>query len=193
MVDSSGNNHNAVATGDLKSVPGMLGSGVEMDADTLLPIGEVAGFEWNEPFTLCAWIRPFSLNDDRYIFRKRNDDTSKGYTMMLRRETIGFGAVNKGGSNMLGMYADKGAIILRHWSHVAIVYDGTGRKLSIAMYVDGRQVRYENTTGTLSASIRVTDPLRIGRNFVGQLDDLRIYNRMLSNEEVSFLAAPDRD
>ncbi len=61
------------------------------------------------------------------------------------------------------------------------------------MYVDGRQVRYENTTGTLSASIRVTDPLRIGRNFVGQLDDLRIYNRMLSNEEVSFLAAPDRD
>ncbi len=112
--------------------------------------------------------------------------------MMLRRETLGFGAANKGVGNMLGMYADKGAIMLRQWSHVATVYDGTGRKLSVAMYVDGRQVRYENTSGTLSASIKVSDPLRIGRAFVGQLDDLRIYNRMLSNEEITFLAAPDQ-
>jgi hypothetical protein len=192
VVDASGNGHNATASGDLTPVPGMAGGAIEMQAETLIPIGEVAGFDWNEPFTLCAWIRPFSLSDARYIFRKRNDDPSKGYTLMLRRETLGFGAVNKGGTNMLGMYAVKGVIHLRHWSHVAVAYDGTGRKLSVAMYVDGRQVRYENTSGTLSASIKVTDPLRIGRDFVGQLDDLRIYDRMLSNEEVTFLAAPDR-
>lgn len=192
VTDASGNNHNGAASGDLRPVPGISGGGAAIDDETLITVGEVAAFDWNKPFTLSGWIRPEALDGTRYVFRKRND-SAKGYTLMLRRVTLAFGAASGIGGNMLGMYADKGAIMLRQWSHVAVVYDGSGRKLSVAMYVDGRQVRYENTSGTLSASMTVPDPLRIGRAFVGQLDDLRVYDRMLTNEEITFLAAPDRN
>ena len=192
VTDASGNDNNGAASGDLRPVPGISGGGAAIDDETLITVGEVAAFDWNRPFTLSGWIRPEALDGTRYVFRKRNE-SAKGYTLMLRRVTLGFGAASGIGGNMLGMYADKGAIMLRQWSHVAVVYDGSGRKLSIAMYVDGRQVRYENTSGTLSASMTVPDPLRIGRAFVGQLDDLRVYDRMLTNEEITFLAAPDRN
>jgi hypothetical protein len=31
----------------------------------------------------------------------------------------------------------------------------------------------------------------VGQGFVGSIDDVRIYNRNLSTEEIGFLAAPD--
>lgn len=36
VIDSSGNNHNVTATGDLTAVPGMLGGGIEIDEETLI-------------------------------------------------------------------------------------------------------------------------------------------------------------
>jgi hypothetical protein len=72
------------------------------------------------------------------------------------------------------------------WHHVAGVYDGARLRL----YVDGNLVGSANATGNLAGYDTV---LRMGTNgsltesTAGKLDDVRVYNRALSDGEIRYL------
>ena len=73
---------------------------------------------------------------------------------------------------------------LNSWTHLAATYDtATGQTL----YVNGFPVANTSTTGSMITSI---GPIRIGGNsifgeyFGGTIDDVRIYNRALSQTEI---------
>jgi hypothetical protein len=69
------------------------------------------------------------------------------------------------------------------WAHLAATYDGSTQRL----YVNGVQVSSRAQTGPIAIS---SGPLRIGGNavwgeyFQGRIDEVRIYNRALSQAEV---------
>ena len=69
------------------------------------------------------------------------------------------------------------------WSDVAITYDGA----TLQLYVNGRQVSSQDTTGTIQTP---SNPLWIGGNlpygehFDGLIDEVRIYDRALSQREI---------
>jgi hypothetical protein len=70
------------------------------------------------------------------------------------------------------------------WTYVALTYDGTTQRL----FVNGTQVATRATTG----AIQVTNsPLWIGGNnpygeyFNGLIDEVRVYNRALTQNEIS--------
>ena len=73
------------------------------------------------------------------------------------------------------------------WNHVAGTYDGN----TIRIYVNG----VEGTSDTYSGSVDRGERLRIGRcnsnsdTINGLVDDVRIYDRVLSTEEIGTLAA----
>ena len=82
---------------------------------------------------------------------------------------------------------------VNRWSHLALTYDGA----MLRLYVNGSRVSSRVTTGTIK---RTTDPLWIGGNrpygeyFRGLIDQVRIYDRMLSPAEVrSEMSAPIRN
>ena len=73
------------------------------------------------------------------------------------------------------------------WYHVAMTYDGTKQ----VAYLDGEPVGHKMSKGQLDAA---GEPLFIGRDtpgeeefFKGTIDDVRIYNRALSEYEISIL------
>jgi hypothetical protein len=76
---------------------------------------------------------------------------------------------------------------LRAWTHLAGTYDGAYLRL----YVNGVLARSVPRTGPIFAS---TGPLRIGGSsivtpwgnqyFAGRIDEVRIYGRALSTEEI---------
>ena len=72
---------------------------------------------------------------------------------------------------------------LNTWSHIAATYDGT----TIPLYVNAALVRNQAAVGTIT---RTTNPLRIGGNVIwGEwfhrlIDEVRIYNRVLSATEI---------
>ena len=72
---------------------------------------------------------------------------------------------------------------MNRWSHLALTYDGA----TLRLYVNGSQVASRATTGTIR---RTTDPLWIGGNhpygeyFQGLIDQVRVYDRVLSPPEV---------
>lgn len=78
-------------------------------------------------------------------------------------------------------------VVLNVWKHVCFVYSGTERKL----YVDG--ILKKTGTVTTPFTTKPTDVYRIGRHtnnsqqFEGAIDDIRIYNRALSQSEITAL------
>jgi hypothetical protein len=76
------------------------------------------------------------------------------------------------------------------WSHIAVVFRGTVGDATI--YLNGTPMR----TGTLTYNpVPGPEPLRIGttvgtdpENFNGSIDDVRIYERALSANEIRSLA-----
>lgn len=87
-------------------------------------------------------------------------------------------------------YSSSGTIAIGVWYHVTGVFDAT----NVTLYINGRA----QTSGSYGAETTLgaaTDPLEFGRlgtgdtyNFNGQLDDIRIYDRVLSISEIGVLA-----
>jgi hypothetical protein len=75
------------------------------------------------------------------------------------------------------------AVPVDHWSYLALTYDGA----TLRLYVDGRLVSSHDAKG----SIQTPDtPLWIGGNrpygehFHGRIDEVRVYNRALGQDEI---------
>jgi len=73
-----------------------------------------------------------------------------------------------------------------------MTYDGSSSAVGVTIYVDGRPILTEVKADRLSETIQNNAPLHIGmRNtaypFQGRIDDVRIYNRLLSKAEVEQL------
>ena len=72
---------------------------------------------------------------------------------------------------------------LNIWSHLALTYDGA----TLRLFVNGQLASAQTVSGLIATS---GDPLRIGGDaiwgeyFAGLIDEVRIYNRVLSPSEI---------
>jgi hypothetical protein len=103
------------------------------------------------------------------------------YSLYANQDTTRpIGQVNIGGEvNAIGT----AALGLNTWSHLAATFDGSALKL----YVNGTLVTTTVIAGTIPTS---TGVLRIGGNsiwgewYAGLIDDIRIYNRALTQTQI---------
>jgi len=79
------------------------------------------------------------------------------------------------------------------WHHVALTYDGSGKAAGARLYVDGEPAAIEIARDTLAGPMATDAPLTIGRRspgppFLGQIDDMRVYGRVLEPGQIVNLA-----
>ncbi len=147
--------------------------------------------------SISAWIKPgenFSAQ------------SSKGWSVIYRKEdgsarhalALGSWGTIKGawlGLGIAGHYVELGANVSLadledgQWHLVVGMYDGSYMKL----YIDGMEVASQAQTGNIDTS--GSSPAYIGSNsgtrerFSGGIDDLRIYNRALSEDQIKTMAS----
>jgi hypothetical protein len=143
-----------------------------------------AGFVLNPssgPFSVFAWIK----------------GGTPGQAIISQTDGTGFGGTWLGANQADGklvtnlMYFELGSesvITDDQWHHVGLVWNGSRRSL----YVDGQEVASDahdlvaiSATGNLY--IGTDKNLEAGTFFSGLIDDVRIYNRALSAEEIAAL------
>lgn len=181
-------NPNGVVTGQVKTFNGSpvvdaeitlsptLGSALEFTGD------DVAFAEFSPAFlspkwSVSCWVKIGSGNNDASIV-DFGSSANKNWWLSTNGASKGV-KFNVGAQSLAYNFtADPDG-----WHHVAAVYSGA----SLLLYVDGV------LTGTVTAPISVANlPLFLGRRpdgathfFTGKLDDLRIFNRQLSQTEIN--------
>lgn len=142
----------------------------------------------NAPMTITLWMRPASL------------PSGKRTALALLQEPAGGSKVGvqlgqEGASAAAWFYGDSGTLLVsaglaaNTWSHVAYTFDGTTHRLSVGTAAQSSITRAAPTvapTVLYFASFGTSASQR----FVGQLDDVRIYDRALSAAEIRALARP---
>ena len=134
-------------------------------------------------FSLSAWIKPTSVASTYAIMGERSG-TSRTWAFYVRPTgQLGFtlSAINDYNSSSAGLLAGV-------WQHVIAVINGT----SLTIYKDGVSVystTMANTVVNDSTALGIGDQNGDSASspFLGSLDDVRIYNRALSQAEITAL------
>jgi len=191
-------------------VIGKIGQGLQFDgAASYVNPGALAGF--GTSISAAAWVKPGSTAVMSVLGAVRTVSSRSGFMVFLN--TADDGATNTSGSvyvKLLSNHApvstftlsgatDAANVPQNVWTHVAVVV--TPASNSIAVYVNGipQSVTYnlQQTPAAYStanpflaigalASINATT-ISTGSFYQGSLDDVRIYNRALSQTEVTAL------
>lgn len=189
--DASGNGNNGVAYGTTLVADrfGIPNKAMDFGVGNYIEVASTAQLKFSTQFTVTAWIRPNSFAAAHAIITKNPSDGWGGWEFM-QNNSYGVTVEGKfGGQNTAGGCLN--VLATNRWQHVAAIYDGNSMK----MEVNGVLVPLSISVGQYSGPVLVNDvPLRLGRRaspndlwFLGQMDDIRIYNRAMSTNEVQQL------
>jgi hypothetical protein len=148
----------------------------------LVSIADAASLDFTSAMTIEAWVRPTTRSNWDTVVMKGYGSTGRAYALYAG-DNNGRPAATIRISSSERSTAGSSALALNTWSHVAMTYGG-GR---LRVYVNGVQVASSSVSGSIRTS---SDPVTIGgstawgRWFAGQIDEVRIYNRALSQTEI---------
>ena len=163
-----------------------------------------AHFDRADPFSLAVWMRPRG-NLPIAVFQKL-DDAQHRRGFEWRFDDFALYRHSDDGRRRLTITMTSDAPGKRHpdpHSRAAQVRrvesrrDGLrrfGQGRGLAIYVNGERLAVDVVQDALAGPIRTDAPLTLGaaarsdRRFVGQIDDLRLYNRVLTGGEIEDLA-----
>ena len=149
-----------------------------------------------DQITVEAWLwqnwPPDGPDQRRWLVAKNgNEETDGHYALMINNQAVG-AYLNIGGGKANGVeaFGPQAGLDLRQWHYLAMTYDGRDLKV----YLDGKPVAQ---TPVNKPRTKGTDLLNFGRRpdgrhfYGGVLDEIRIYNRALSAEEIQARFAAD--
>jgi hypothetical protein len=184
--DSASTNH-GIATGGVYAFgTGRVGAGaLAVDgSDGYLEVADNPSlrFTAGQTFTLAAWVYPASLPSawKGIVTKSRNQSPWYGIWLSSENQWTFGGPQNLTGSDL--PLDDSGNLVFQ-WHHVVIMQDGS--QATSAIYVDGVLA----ATGA-SADVNGSGPLCLGgaasvsEFFDGLIDDVRLYRRGLTEEEL---------
>ena len=200
--DSSGNGNNGTVNG-ATAVVGKVGSGA-MSFDGVDDIIEVTqSSSINDPLalTVSVWAKQSTLKTNGYYISKA-DNSSGGHGWS-------FGSGNVANSSLsfvvhgftttdLSSISASGVITTNSWNHYVVTWDGSNTAANVRMYKNGVEVSYATQTNGGSATpqsdsarnIKFARESGTGSTFFNvNMDDVRVYNRALTQAEIIELYA----
>jgi hypothetical protein len=185
--DSTGN-YDGTLFGDATWAEGKIGShALEFDGSgDYVDCGDIDEIDASTNFTFTAWINTNNISNSKLIARK-GEDYPPCYFWVNDDYTIMFGFYR--GPGVYYTAATTETITPAQWYLVAGTYDGQ----AVRTYINGQE-KAINTNAT-GATNSTSDSFRIGSGypayptawFDGKIDDIRIYDRALSEGEIQQL------
>jgi len=191
--DSSGNARHGTAVGNPFFGEGKIGQAMSFDGiDDVVEVPHSAGIGFNDSMnlTVTLWAKPIKLPRLSWtgiITKNRDVGGSAVYGIWISNSNQWHFHV---GSTMGNANIPGAPEPTEEWHFVAMTHDVDATTLR--GYVDGLMI-YENTNSN-PAPLTAQSPLWIGGSqsvtefYPGQLEDVRIYDRTLTQEEITWLA-----
>jgi RNA polymerase sigma factor (sigma-70 family) len=203
-ADSSGNAFNGTL-GNYSTpgwTAGKVGGALDFDgASNYVSMGSPTALTNLTRITLAAWIKPRSFGQlklGRIVNKRRTENAGWSLFLNDRDEAVLYSTLcfKQAFSITEGAWATPSdSIALDVWQHVALTYDNSSAANRPVFYIKGTRVTtMVETAPSGSASADSETPVLIGNmsslieTFDGAIDDVRIYNRILSATEIGALA-----
>lgn len=201
LKDSSGKENNGSQEGsEIIFVDAKSGKGAKFDGASYITVEDNDSLDLEKDFSIAVWIykeEPQGENNWSPVLAKGEEEiASENTPYALYYDCSGLRPCIR--LNNLDLWEEIAVHELRisnqRWHHLAVTKSGT----SVKFYVDG----VLKSAQSCEAEILMASPgkLLIGANiadwnafFKGIMDDLRIYNRALSNEEIKSIFTGEAD
>lgn len=141
-------------------------------------------------FTISAWVKPDSITTWARVFDFGTGNTKYMFLTPTNGSQTVFAITTNGGSGEQKITAPV-SFTAGEWTHIAVTKTGN----TAVMYADGEEIGRNGSMTLSPSSLGVTDKNYIAKSqysadpyFDGCVDDLRIYGRGLSSDEISQLA-----
>lgn len=190
-ADASGNRRNASVQGQPRwSSPGRVGNALELDGHSFVDCGGADDLCFREAMTLSVWLKvPRTDRLSPALVTKGNNTWQLQFIGEKRDLTFALTGPQTTGKSKGRQPAVKAKrpVDDGQWHHVAGIYDGQ----HMAFYLDGELEDSVAASGPIAVN---TEPVMVGQNsmgrsrpFSGWIDDVRLYDRSLSAEEIRAL------
>jgi len=181
--DSSGNGNDGIFNGDPQWVMGYFGGALEFDGvDDWLDCGSDPSLDLTT-WTITFWLK-VNENKNYNGFIIKGDDAAENYEVLgFADGSFHFPIQHTDGSRTY-VNTDAGVIVVGEWAHFAYSYDASqGRR----MYKNGELIFEDAEDGIPQASttsLAIGNEQPLSRYTNGAMDDIRIYNHLLSEPEI---------
>ena len=174
------------------------GDELEFDGTRFEELGDLANFDFFDPFTLSAWIKPDSPNGGIITRMKPHASArgNKGYGLYILDGRLHFRIESTDIDDRMRVETvDR--LPLGEWRHVAMTYDGRRLASGIRLYVNGVLQDVRVIVDHSNNNTKSSEPLRIGHGpgpndrFHGAIDDVRVFDRRLRQKQISVVATAE--
>jgi hypothetical protein len=193
--DSSGYGHSGTSVNNPLWVAGKLNNSLQFDGSTqYVDLGNNFGFEYNNSFSVEAWVNAMSIVTTREIISKVNLNSETGWDLWFYNQRI-YMSLRHNNANTMAVHTND-IIPSNVWQHIVMTYSGSGKASGIKIYVNGTDMFLVNDKDTLSNTTILNDRrclVGVGDGtttkyyyFSGKIDEVVIYNYTLTSIEVAY-------
>ena len=162
----------------------------------LEPLAGAAAFDIDDRFTLLARVSFDAGRDGPLLTRMQDTPRGKGYALLLDQGKVHFRLVSNYADDAIKAETEE-AIQPGRSHHLAVTYEGSIMAQGVRLYLDGRPAKVQVLQDNLYRPFRnagraFKEPFRVGAGagsrFSGAIDDVHVYGRVLSDDEIAAVA-----
>ena len=173
---------------------GKLGSAPAFTNNAHFDLGDLAGFDRDQPFSVGAWVNvPANFKEGAIVARMDDRKALQGWELFVQNGKFGAQLAAREPEGALRVVSKNPTVRAGKWQHVLATYDGSGSSAGFRLFVDGRLQVVVAQGKALKGTTRAAVALRIGQRETqskfegGQVQDVRVYLRDLSTGEARSL------
>jgi hypothetical protein len=180
VADSTGNGNTGTITNATWTTSGKFGNALVFNGtNAKVTIPDASALDLTTAMTLEAWVYPTTTPTNwSTILHKEIDRYYIAAGSNTGAPAVG-GTFTSGNTNLYGA----APMTANVWTHVAATYDGT----TLILYLNGNPVSSKAVAGSLTVSgspVSIGGTAAYGEFFTGRIDEVRIYNRALTQAQV---------
>ncbi|HEY1050102.1 MAG TPA: DUF1553 domain-containing protein [Prosthecobacter sp.] len=167
--------------------PGILGKAAKFDA-TQHAEWNGGTFNADAPWTAGVWVMA-DTSLSAVLSKIEPQGRRRGIEVLWQKGRFQINLVSRWGTHAIEAMTME-PVSSKRWHHLVLSYNGSRKAAGVSAFIDGRKAELNILRDTLGASdaISTDEPLRIGRRdsglgFYGQLDELRVLQRVTTEVE----------
>ncbi|MBT3481448.1 MAG: DUF1553 domain-containing protein [Opitutales bacterium] len=173
---------------------GIRGQAASFDGESVLGLESESGFLCHERFSLAFWLKPKDLSEGVILSKQGENSLRAGLSVEVKDGHLQFYIITRWVAGV-GAIETVEPISVDRWQHVTLTNDGSQSATGMRIFVDGEAVETRITYNTNSnvvarakgATLRIGKGV-VGEGFKGEVDEVRVYDRTLWEDEVAILA-----